>query len=82
MVLKKGILNFDERSLSIEESFLGFYAIDKHSAKHYEDLITSILKELNINISKCRGQGYDGASVMSGLYSGVQKRIKDQVLLA
>ncbi|KAL4092170.1 hypothetical protein QTP88_026723 [Uroleucon formosanum] len=60
----------------------GFYTIDKHGAKDYEDLIISILKALNINISKCRGQGYDGASVMSGLYSGVQKRIKDQVPLA
>ncbi|KAL4082839.1 hypothetical protein QTP88_029495 [Uroleucon formosanum] len=82
IILRYTILNFDERSLSIEESFLGFYAIDKHGAKDYEDLIISILKALNINISKCRGQGYDGASVMSGLYSGVQKRIKDQVPLA
>lgn len=82
IILRYTILNFDERSLSIEESFLGFYAIDKHGAKDYEDLIISILKELNINISKCRGQGYDGASVMRGLYSGVQKRIKDQVPLA
>ncbi|KAL4132017.1 hypothetical protein QTP88_009238 [Uroleucon formosanum] len=82
IILRYTILNFDEQSLSIEESFLGFYAIDKHGAKDYEDLIISILKALNINISKCRGQGYDGASVMSGLYSGVQKRIKDQVPLA
>ncbi|KAL4152705.1 hypothetical protein QTP88_000538 [Uroleucon formosanum] len=82
IILRYTILNFDERSLSIEESFLGLYAIDKHGAKDYEDLIISILKALNINISKCRGQGYDGASVMSRLYSGVQKRIKDQVPLA
>lgn len=57
IILRYTILNFDERSLSIEESFLGFYAIDKHGAKDYEDLIISILKALNINISKCRGQG-------------------------
>ncbi|KAL4084148.1 hypothetical protein QTP88_027981 [Uroleucon formosanum] len=82
IILRYTILNFDEQSLSIKESFLGFYAIDKHGAKDYEDLIISILKALNINISKCRGQGYDGVSVMSGLYSGVQKRIKDQVPLA
>lgn len=27
----------------------------------------------------CRGQGYDGAAVMKGFYSGLQKRIKDKV---
>ncbi|KAF2898046.1 hypothetical protein ILUMI_08129, partial [Ignelater luminosus] len=32
-----------------------------------------------IDLSKCRGQGYDGAAVMSGPYSGVQKRILDEV---
>lgn len=26
----------------------------------------------------CRGQGYDGAAVMSGIYSGVQKRIMEK----
>lgn len=27
----------------------------------------------------CRGQGYDGAAVMKGFYSGLQKRIKNKV---
>jgi len=31
----------------------------------------------NLDINKCRGQGYDGASVMSGSFTGVQKRISD-----
>ena len=30
-----------------------------------------------LSLKNCRGQGYDGASVMSGVYSGVQKRISD-----
>lgn len=79
IILRYTFLNFEECSLTIEESFLGFYAIDKHGAEDYEQLIITILKKLNIDINKCRGQGYDGASVMSGHYSGVQKRIKDQV---
>jgi len=31
---------------------------------------------LGLDISKCRGRGYDGAAVMSGIYRGVQKRIQ------
>jgi len=34
---------------------------------------------LGLDISKYRGQGYDGAAAMSGIYSGVQKRIQDIV---
>lgn len=30
---------------------------------------------LDLDINKCRGQGYDRASVMSGAYTGVQKKI-------
>lgn len=33
-------------------------------------------------ISKFRGHGYDGASVMSSCFSGVQKRISDIILNA
>lgn len=75
------LFNFNECSLGIEKSY-GVYVIDKHSAKDYEELIISILKELNINISKCGGQRDDGISVMSKLYSSVQKQIKDQIPLA
>lgn len=79
IVIRYVVINHDERTISIKESFLGFFAIDKHGAQDYEELITAILSKLNIDISKCRGQGYDGASVMSGVYTGVQKRIKDKV---
>jgi len=30
-----------------------------------------------LSIAKCRGQGYDEAANMSGMYNGLQKRIKD-----
>lgn len=42
----------------------------------YENLIYDVLKKYNLGIQNCRGlQGYDGAAVMSGAYSGVQQRI-------
>ncbi|XP_008184893.1 zinc finger MYM-type protein 1-like [Acyrthosiphon pisum] len=79
IVIRYVVINHNESSISVKESFLGFFVIEKHGAQDYEELITNILVKLNIDINKCRGQGYDGASVMSGVYSGVQKRIKVKV---
>jgi len=41
--------------------------------------ILNIAAHNKLNIQKCVAQCYDGASVMSGLFSGVQKRIVDIV---
>lgn len=41
--------------------------------------LQNILIKLNLNINKCRGQGYDGAAVMSGSLTGLQTRIRDIV---
>lgn len=79
VVIRYVVINYDDLDISIKESFLGFFKIDKHGAQDYEELISEILLMFKIDINKCRGQGYDGASVMSGVYSGVQKRIKDKV---
>ncbi|XP_050066091.1 zinc finger MYM-type protein 1-like [Aphis gossypii] len=62
-------------SLNINESFMGFTNITDQSAKGIENAIMKSFEVNNIQINKCRGQGYDGASVMSGLYNGLQKRI-------
>lgn len=62
-------------SLNINESFMGFTNITDQSAKGIEDAIMKSFEVNNIQINKCRGQGYDGASVMSGVYNGLQKRI-------
>lgn len=61
----------------IKETFLGFYEITDHSASGMVTKVKAILKNLNIAINKCYGQGYDGASVMSGAYNGVQTKIKE-----
>lgn len=53
--------------------------MDKHGAEDHVNLIKNVLSMFNLDLQKCRGQGYDGAAVMSGVYSGVQKRINDIV---
>jgi len=79
VILRYIVVNYNEHNVQIKESFLGFYALMNHSARSHFNLILNILKKYNLNITKCRGQGYDGASVMSGAKSGVQKRISDVV---
>jgi Domain of unknown function (DUF4371) len=63
-------------NFNISETFLGFYELKDHSAEGMTDQVMNVLREMNIDIEKCYGQGYDGASVMSGVYNGVQTRIK------
>uniref|UniRef100_H3A4S2 DUF4371 domain-containing protein n=1 Tax=Latimeria chalumnae TaxID=7897 RepID=H3A4S2_LATCH len=69
----------DERNVAtgvkVNESFLGFQEICDQSASGLEKKIISCIEQKDLDISKCRGQGYDGASNMSGVYSGMQARI-------
>lgn len=76
------VVNYNEHTLDVKESFLGFYKFTKHGAENHVNLIYDVLNKCNLDIKKCRGQGYDGAAVMSGVFSGVQKRISDVVLNA
>jgi hypothetical protein len=54
---------------------LGFREIFDQSSEGLEKDILQSLNEKGLSLKKCRGQGYDGAAVMSGVYSGVQARI-------
>lgn len=62
---------------NICESFMGFMNVTDRSAGGLTNEILNFITKFDLDIHKCRGQGYDGASVMSGIYAGVQKRIKD-----
>lgn len=71
-------LNRDSKEIitevKIEESFLGFTVADGYKADEMVNTIFSILENHNLCIEKMRGQGYDGAPNMSGVYGGVQKQ--------
>nr|CAI5867740.1 unnamed protein product [Callosobruchus analis] len=47
------------------------------SAAGLKTVILNLTKEYGIDLTKCRGQGYDGANVMSGVYGGLQTLIKE-----
>lgn len=71
--------NTPVKNLQIKESFLGFIEMQQQTSQNFENVVLDSLKNMNINIEKCRGQGYDGAANMSGKYSGLQARIKNKV---
>ena len=66
-----------DNSVEPTESFLGFVEVTSPDAQRLVDTTKRFLQELGIDILKLRGQGYDGASVMSGAYGRVQRLIKD-----
>lgn len=79
VILRYVVLNYETKSFEVKESFFGFFKLKNHGSKNYENLINDVLQKYNLDIQNCRGQGYDGAAVMSGAYSGVQQRISSTV---
>lgn len=63
----------------VHERFLQFYRADSLDAESLTGYIFQVLASLGIDKNYCVGQGYDGASVMSGRLNGVQARIKKEV---
>ena len=72
-------VHFDPETnmVSVRETFLEFISEKNQHAEGVADMIFNNIKEAGLDISKCRVQEYDGVSVMSGVYSGVQERIRE-----
>ncbi|KAL4111884.1 hypothetical protein QTP88_015760 [Uroleucon formosanum] len=68
-------VNLDETAV---ERFLFFIPSVGHKSKEMEVAILTKLTELNININYCRGKSYNNARNMSGMYNGLQARIKEK----
>lgn len=64
------------------ERFLTFIPSAGHSAEGMFKSVTKELENLQIKIDDCRGQSYDNASNMSGVYNGLQAKIKTKSPLA
>lgn len=58
------------------ERFLCFLDNVGHKAEQMAEAVLSTIENLNLNICNLRGQSYDNASNMSGIYSGLQAKIK------
>ena len=73
-------LSFIIRYVSAEgcpvERFIRFIPNCGHKAEDLANVVLDTLKNHDLDIANCRGQSYDNASNMSGVYSGLQARIK------
>jgi len=54
------------------ESFLGFTDVESQTGQGLASVIIDKIESVS-ELSKVRGQGYDGAANMSGKYGGVQR---------
>lgn len=68
----------DDKTLEVHEDLIGLYQIDQTNAETIARSIKDALVRINVTLSKCRGQTYDGAATMAGRKSGVQSRIKEE----
>lgn len=64
------------------ERFLAFVKLKDHTGATMEDVVLKTLSDLDIPLSDMRGQSYDNASNMAGMYNGVQALIKTHNSLA
>ena len=60
------VLRFVDESCNVKEEFVGFVHLkDGLTGKAISDAIIRKVTDLGLDISRCRGQGYDGAHLIS-----------------
>jgi hypothetical protein len=69
------IVRYTDKLNQIQERFLSFIRIVKHDASCLKNII-SALTEYGLDIQKCCGQSNDNAANISGIYNGLQAKIK------
>ena len=66
---------------TVEEYFLKFVPITDLSGKELASTVLKNVSQIGIDISKMRGQGYDGAAAVSGRLNGAHVHIREVILL-
>ena len=61
---------------TVNEYFLGLVTMVSTTGEKIAATIRDVLLRLNIDISYCRGQVYDGAANMTGIHKGVKAEIQ------
>lgn len=72
----------DPEDKNVREEFLDFITVERITGEALATAILTRLSTWGIDVSNCRGQGYDGASNMSSSRVGVQGRICEVAPLA
>uniref|UniRef100_A0A2N9H031 TTF-type domain-containing protein n=1 Tax=Fagus sylvatica TaxID=28930 RepID=A0A2N9H031_FAGSY len=66
------VLRFVNRDGFVQERFFDVVGVDETSAKTLKKGICNVLTHHNLQVENMRGQGYDGASNMRGVWNGLQ----------
>ena len=66
---------FVDDDLSVREEFVGLYQCPDITADTLVTVLMDILLRFNLDLSRCRGQCYDGGSNMAGCKKGVKTQI-------
>ena len=72
-------VDIESKDVTIVERFLTYTEATSLNAETLCRYILDTLREYSLDINMIVSQGYDGASVMSGVSSGVQRRIREVV---
>ena len=67
-----------DANYNVHEDFVTFIKLERVCAIDISEAITGCEEELGISLNNLRVEGRDGALIMSGEKSGVQKRIRDK----
>lgn len=60
-----------DKDFEAHEEFIGLYKVEETSVDIITSALSDVLCRMDLQISSCRGQCYDGASNMSGIRRGV-----------
>ncbi|XP_047143099.1 uncharacterized protein LOC124817286 [Hydra vulgaris] len=63
----------DNRNVEVKESFLGFIPLSGKKADSITQEIVQSLEKDGLDLKLCRSQGYDNATTMSGIHTGVNQ---------
>ena len=58
-------LRYVDANLEVHEQFIGLYNLERTNAEMIVSVVEDVLLRMNLSITNCRGQCYDGASNMS-----------------
>lgn len=72
------VIRHVDSDLNVQEEFIGLCMVPSIDAATLTSVILDTLVRMNISLSKCRGQCYDGASNMSGAKKSVAANITKQ----
>ena len=71
------VLRFVDTNCNIREDFVDFDSVERITGEIIASKLKETLARYNLDLLDCRGQGYDGATNMSGA-SGVQGRLTSE----